>query len=192
MPGQERYVATADNPADARTALAVVDRWLEPASLEAIVTELGELYLRTARKKEDTADRKAVIALYARELAVLPADLVIEGIRAYRGDWFPPLDAIRVPIERDLRLRDRRAKARALRRFLVEGPDASTDPVPLTTDQRRAISIRLRALVDELVAADRPAEKAPPGKDAPISPELRALIRGADDLQQGEKNDGGR
>lgn len=149
QPGQNPYIVTAANSDDAKQALAVIEDWMEPALLDRLIVEIGELYYRTRREKETDASKEVVIALYARELHKLPADITIEAIQNFRGVFFPALDVIRVPIETDVRLRERKARAKALRAFLVNGPDDDT-PRQMTDDVRAAVSSGFKKLRAEL------------------------------------------
>lgn len=103
---------------DARSALIEAQGWLRPASAEALTRALSELYLRTARRAEEKIDRQAIIKLYARELSAYPGDIALDGIRRYRGTFFPALDELRGPIEGDARMADRRLRIGALEGFV--------------------------------------------------------------------------
>lgn len=156
--GENPYLVTADDPEDARKALAIVEAWLEPAPMADLVAEIGELYLVGHRRREDSADRVALIKLYARELSKFPADLTIGALRAYRGEFFPALDAIRVPIETDPRYLGRRARAKALRAFLIDGPDPEPRSIP--PEEKAAVAAGFERLRANLRAGDA----APAGK----------------------------
>lgn len=74
-------------------------------------------------------------ALYARELSAFPADRVLEAIRNYRGTFFPALDEIRGPLERDEIIRDRRQRLAALEAFVA---GAIPPPVKRVTAEQAA------------------------------------------------------
>lgn len=150
---------------DARQALVEAQRWLGPAVEETLQRALGELYIRTARRAEEAAERKALLRLYARELSALPGDLVLEAIRAYRGTFFPALDELRGPVERSGRLRERRLKIAAIREFLNAPEEKPVRRAP--TDEQRA---KMRALAKEL-SGDAPPE---------ITPEIAAALAEVD------------
>lgn len=129
---------TSPSLEDARSALAEAEGWLRPASMEALARVLGELYLRTARRAEESIDRQAVVMLYARELMAYPRDIALDAIRRYRGKFFPALDELREPIERDARLLERRQRIAALKAFVASWgmvPPKSANP---PTETQRA------------------------------------------------------
>lgn len=131
--GESRY-QIAGSPEDAKAATAELRWWLRPAGV-ALVDALHELYTRTARRAEGDEDKIALGALYARELSAFPADRALDAIRNYRGTFFPALDDLRGPLERDEITRDRRQRLAALESFCAHGP---TPPVKRVTPEQAA------------------------------------------------------
>lgn len=154
---------TSQSLEDARSALAEAEGWLRPASMEALARVLGELYLRTARRAEESIDRQAVVMLYARELTAYPRDIALDAIRRYRGKFFPALDELREPIERDARLIERRQRIAALKGLVENWRKPSMKKRgPITDDQKR----RMTELIDEL--SDQ-ANKTKPHTDGDLA-----------------------
>ena len=116
---QGPLAAEASSRQDVQSALAEAERWMEPATREALVRALMELYMVTARRAEDVQDRNGLIALYARELRSYPGDVALAAIAGYRGKFFPALSELQDAIARDTRLVGRRNVIRAFREFLV-------------------------------------------------------------------------
>ena len=115
---------------EARAALREVENWLSAAPVALLAKALSELYLRTARRAEDTEDRQALVKLYARELSRYPGDLAVCEIEKYRGTFFPALDELRGPLEKSDRLLKRRRLASALRAFLAGETERRKGPPP--------------------------------------------------------------
>lgn len=139
--------ATARSREDALSALDEATRWLLPASRADLVRTLGELYLHTVRRAEQSEDRKGLIALYTRELMAFPGDLALSAIRDYRGTFFPALEDLRRPIEQSSKLIARRNVVRALREFLEsdEEPDRELSP-----EERAKVRASFSKLAEEL------------------------------------------
>ena len=121
--------------ADAKGALAAVDRASAPAPKAEIVKALTRLRLRTKARRETTDDMAAAFALYAEDLAAFPADAVHETLEGWprreNGMWWPSWSELDGALRAKASFR-RRARA-ALEAFLAERTDPDW-PQPSTTD----------------------------------------------------------
>lgn len=161
-----------------------------PLTLEAALSLLSQLYLKTVRAGSTDEDFKARMKIYARELERYPADIARDAIQGWRGQFFPTWGELAAVIEADNRLGRRKNVILALEEFIrgdvkpereVKRPDASFIEQmrqkyrpdddhgrnELTPEQLEAIRI-----VDEKFGA---AAKAKNGRWRPIS-ELEKLV----------------
>ena len=145
---QNPVMVRGESLKDAHSALAEVEAWLRPASMETLSKALGEIYIRTARQKEASEDRKTRVLLYARELQKYPADLALAAMRRYRGVYFPALAELETPLIEGRARKERALRARALRAFI----DRRGEPAPkhISPAERADVSAALQALKAEL------------------------------------------
>ena len=108
--------------------------WMTPSPLQTLVDALGDLYAITARRREGSEDRQAVVLLTANAVQPYPWDLALAAIRGWRGIYFPTAEELRRKIEADRDYRVRCAKVRALEDFL-HAPERPAGPPP--TDEQR-------------------------------------------------------
>lgn len=113
-----------------------------PTEIDGFLVKIGELFLSTRPPTRDPDERKALFALYTRELSKLPHGRVMARLKAYRGVFFPALDEIRAPIEADIAEEATRARRRAA---------APPPPPPRPPDEvRDRMSSGFKSLVAEL------------------------------------------
>ena len=119
---------------DAEAALYEARAWSTPLTLEASLSLLSQLYLKTVRAGSTDEDFKARMKIYARELERYPADIARDAIQGWRGQFFPTWGELAAVIEADNRLGRRRNVIAAFEEYIrgdanparrIERPDAS-------------------------------------------------------------------
>ncbi len=128
---------------DAQSALNELRNWMAPASMEALVVALSELYLTTARAKEVDDDLKAVVALYSRKLRDYPGDIACDVVEKYAGKFFPAFADLRDAIISDSRFVERRARLIALEEYIKTGGEPQRQRI--TREQADSIAAKYAA-----------------------------------------------
>lgn len=85
------------DPAEARTALAIVDAACVPAQSKSIVQELAKLNAMTKAREHDETDMEVWYLAMADGLAEFPLDVIKEACRVYARceKWRPSLSELR-------------------------------------------------------------------------------------------------
>ena len=148
---------------DAEAAYREAQQWLSPLPPERLIGLLGELNLKTIPRAEDGDDREGRFRLYARELQAFPGDVVRDCLRNWPDKFFPAWTELRDAIAGDRRIKERRQRVDALRKFL-NGEQGGEPLGPPPTDQQ----------------IQRMRDHFAPDKPPPLSPEKLARLAEVD------------
>jgi|GEM_PF-4737984 len=141
--GENPIEVTARNKEELRVAMKEAEQWMLPATNYSIIAALGELYMVSVKRAEQSEDRKATFLLYTRELRKFPGDIVLKGIHSSTGKFFPALNELIQVITADRLLRVRRQLIDAVRTCLENWDKPKRVCNPVTKQQIR----RMEALV---------------------------------------------
>lgn len=104
------------SPEDAEAAIAILREANKPADSAFIAKELTRMRLLTKARPQDDIDLEMMAAIYADEMSVYPADVVMAACRKWTAmeTWWPSWAELKDQLE--FRMRRRREMLEALER----------------------------------------------------------------------------
>lgn len=165
-----------DSSADIAAALHVANESLLPASVDLVEAWLGELAVKTIRRKASDVGSEMALTVYTNHLRRYPADVTRYVLTSWSSKWWPAWGELAERL-------DEMTDQRLMIRDRLASIAAGIAPKPETVD---STAERLKLLRDQLEAAERVASKYP--ELAESSERKRAAI--ADEIHQLENGQG--